>query len=286
LENPLLGYVIPLDSFTKSCANDTTVSISPPPIDTPYNLGCPPLCLDGPHEPDPNESWIALVQRGGCQFVEKTREAQRLGAKAIVVGGDNPEIYGNPDTLVNMYSPQDASDIKIPSTYIRYTDYIHLYSLIATSNTSHAGLRTLSLLLSTEHPAWEWYSPIITFVIILILPSLLTLVTLLIHRVRASRAAQRDRAPEDIVKNLPWRVWNGNKWEKEEDNENTVEQPPTEGELDLEQGTSHDRGVSHHLPWYKTQQECAICLEEFAKGDKVRFCHATIYFMWKKSMTG
>jgi hypothetical protein len=159
LENPLLGYVIPLDSFTTLCANDTTLYVSSPPIiDTPFNLGCPPLCLDGPHGPDPNESWIALVQRGGCQFVEKTREAQRLGAKAIVVGGDNPEIYGNPDTLVNMYSPQDASDIKIPSTYIRYTDYIHLYSLIATSNTSHAGLRTLSLLLSTDHPAWEWYS--------------------------------------------------------------------------------------------------------------------------------
>lgn len=158
LENPLLGYVIPLDAFTKPCQNDSLSFTAPHPIDTPFNLGCPALCLDGPHEPEPNESWIALVQRGSCQFVEKAREAQRLGAKAIVVGGDNPEIYGNPDTLVNMYSPQDASDIEIAATYIRYSDYIHLYSLIATSNTSHAGLRTLSLLLSTDHPAWEWYS--------------------------------------------------------------------------------------------------------------------------------
>ena len=106
LDSPLLGYVIPLDSFTKPCSNHSFISSSASPIiDTPLNIGCPSVCLDGPHEPDPEEPWIALVQRGGCQFVEKAREAQRLGAKAVVVGGDNPDIYGNPDTLVNMYSP-------------------------------------------------------------------------------------------------------------------------------------------------------------------------------------
>jgi len=39
------------------------------------------------------------------QFVDKVREAQRLGANAVVVGGDDPEVSGNPDMLVNMYSP-------------------------------------------------------------------------------------------------------------------------------------------------------------------------------------
>jgi hypothetical protein len=79
--------------------------VSDKPTDTPDNLGCPKVCVAGPYEPDSNDPWIALVQRGGCQFVDKAREAQRLGAKAIVVGGDNPDLYGNPDTLVNMYSP-------------------------------------------------------------------------------------------------------------------------------------------------------------------------------------
>jgi len=128
LEEPLLGYVIPLDAFTVPCNEDdpnsdrdlpvdgadevveggnSTVNglVSDKPTDTPDNLGCPRVCVGGPYEPDPNDPWIALVQRGGCQFVDKTREAQRLGAKAIVVGGDNPDLYGNPDTLVNMYSP-------------------------------------------------------------------------------------------------------------------------------------------------------------------------------------
>lgn len=30
--------------------------------------------------------------------------------------------------------------------------------MIETSNTTHAGLKTLSLLLTTEYSAWEWYS--------------------------------------------------------------------------------------------------------------------------------
>jgi len=142
------------------------------------------------------------------------------------------------------------------------------------------------LLLSSEASAWEWYSPIVTFMVILLLPSFLTLVTLLVHRFRASRAAQRDRAPEDVVKNLPWRVWNGTRWEKSDgtphvnspsktgDATNAVpKSDQTEGagnvedeELDrVEQGSSRI-----HLPWYTTQGECAICLEEFAVGDKVR----------------
>jgi hypothetical protein len=62
--------------------------------------------------------------------------------------------------------------------------------------------------------AFTFPRPIVTFIVILLLPSFLTLITLLVHRVRASRAARRDRAPEDIVKNLPWRVWNGTRWEK------------------------------------------------------------------------
>lgn len=96
LGDPLLGYVIPLSSFVMPCeSNDSSISMPP-------NLGCPKLCVYGP---EPTETWIALVQRGTCSFVSKVREAQRLGAKGVVVGGDNPEVSGNPDALVNMYSP-------------------------------------------------------------------------------------------------------------------------------------------------------------------------------------
>ena len=96
IDDPLLGYVIPLSSFTVPCSYDSTSHHTD-------NSGCPDLCISGPNEP--TEAWIALVQRGKCEFVNKVREAQRLGAKAVVVGGEDPDISGFPDTLVNMYSP-------------------------------------------------------------------------------------------------------------------------------------------------------------------------------------
>lgn len=120
-------------------------------------------------------------------------------------------------------------------------------------------------------------SPIITFIIILLLPTLLTFITLLINRVRAARAAERDRAPEEVVHRLPWRVWTGTRWEK---HVAALPQPEdalaTDANRDLERGGLSEAEVpviiveEEEPEWVDKQDECAICLENFVKGDKVR----------------
>lgn len=52
-------------------------------------------------DPSPfvNTSWIALVERGGCSFVEKIRSMQLSGASAVIVG--NNEATGG---LITMFS--------------------------------------------------------------------------------------------------------------------------------------------------------------------------------------
>lgn len=67
-------------------------------------FGCPKLCVGGEHKPEVSETWIALIMRGGCSFVDKVREAQKFGAKGVVVGGENAEQDAHGDGLVQMYS--------------------------------------------------------------------------------------------------------------------------------------------------------------------------------------
>ena len=70
LDDALLGYVLPLSSFTSPCPASALINAS--------NSACPPLCPIGPDRPNPKESWIALVQRGHCPFVDKERPLSSL----------------------------------------------------------------------------------------------------------------------------------------------------------------------------------------------------------------
>ena len=52
----------------------------------------------------------------------------------------------------------DRDDINIPSFYIQKSSYDDLMSIIKASNTTTSGLRTVSILMTIDYGAWEWYS--------------------------------------------------------------------------------------------------------------------------------
>lgn len=183
----------------------------------------------------PPKNWIALVERGGnCSFASKVRVAQALGASAAVVGGGRGDT-GLSARLVTMYAPGDTSDIHIPSTFIArpsYEDLIRLINEIGQDN--QEGCVTgekhrkgcerreegLDVVLGRDDIMWEWPLLDLAF-ILLLLPSFMTLTTIIVHRIRLSRQRRRERAPEVVVLGLPCLIWrpDGQPWEKVEGSE-------------------------------------------------------------------
>ncbi|UZJ53125.1 hypothetical protein CBS101457_002445 [Exobasidium rhododendri] len=200
----------------------------------------------------PGNDWIALVERGGqCSFVSKVRVAQALGAKAVVVGdAPNPDYEDGEHTpgeesdpglsgrLVTMYAPGVSSDIKIPSTFITRPSYVDLIRLIDETEKErqeHCVLQKkegkdcnarengLEVILGRDDIMWEW--PLIDLAfILLLLPSFMTLTTIIVHRIRLTRQRRRERAPELVVLGLPCLIWrpDGQPWEKIEGSEDGI----------------------------------------------------------------
>lgn len=192
----------------------------------------------------PPHDWIALIERGGrCSFVAKVRVAQALGAKAVVVGDapspehehdgpldNDPGLSGR---LVTMFAPGDTSDVLIPSTFVTRPSYVDLIRLVEESTREDhqecvarkkegkpckEDKTGVQVILWRDDVMWEWPLIDLAFVL-LMLPSFMTLVTIVVHRVRMIRQRRMERAPELAVLNLPCLIWRGNgqPWEKVEE---------------------------------------------------------------------
>ncbi|GAC72535.1 predicted E3 ubiquitin ligase [Moesziomyces antarcticus T-34] len=289
----------------------------------------------------PPHNWIALVQRGGgCGFADKVRVAQELGAIAVVVGdapspswhggrSGDPNEEGDPGLsgkrLITMFAPGDTSDVHIPSTFVTRPSYLDLERLIQETEkdqddwqrqhpSQHGpdgapATRGLEIVISKDDLVWEW--PLIDFgILLLLLPSFMTVITIIVHRIRMVRQRRKERAPELVVLGLPCLIWRGNgqPWEKVEGAD--VDPGPGNGGSDdaatsrpfaaddLESGRAGETipllaedengaGPSQRtaavetrpvnpasvLPpgrTYFSTDECAICLCDFVDGDRVR----------------
>ena len=126
MTNPtgLAGTLIPIVNLTR------------PIDDHAHNFGCARNASIDDSTPHPKR-WIALSRRGGCPFVEKARNAQRLGALALIVGDSAYNdgnripggIFGTRRGLISMWGPRDTDDIHIPSVFVSSASYEELVRL-------------------------------------------------------------------------------------------------------------------------------------------------------------
>ncbi|GAA95299.1 uncharacterized protein L969DRAFT_92441 [Mixia osmundae IAM 14324] len=189
---------------------------------------------DNGTDTDETVQFIALILRGKCSFADKVRRAQSLGAVGALIGDSAPHnspLLGSGSSLVGMWGP-DAHDIIIPSAFVSaesYSDLRRLYqeyldhpnselgvafadqsTLVqasdATSHTANATAdRGLAIVMSQDQ-AFDW--PLMDLCLLLLfLPSVLTLLTLGLHRVRVARRRRQDRAPKHAVESLPCILW-------------------------------------------------------------------------------
>ncbi|GAA5984789.1 hypothetical protein JCM11641_002741 [Rhodosporidiobolus odoratus] len=218
VREPLRGMLYPLPSVVST-----------------DSYGCTPRpAAPSPLSPPDGADWIALVQRGKCPFSDKVKLAQARGAKAVVFG-DMEESEGGISGgkgLLTPWSPDDTSDIHIPSLFVSRASYLSLLKSwqgeqerakenphaptmedsdtqteLSAGKKPQAGPRAygLEVVLSKEE-MFTW--PLLDLLFLLLfLPSLLTLVTVFTQHVRRARAAKAERAPKDVVARLPVFRW-------------------------------------------------------------------------------
>ncbi|KAF9954821.1 E3 ubiquitin-protein ligase rnf13 [Mortierella alpina] len=174
-EEGLVLYLIPVESLKGSDQS-----------------GCHPVTGTPPDLP-----WVALVERGGtCSFVDKVRNMQASGAKAVIVG-DNQR-----SGLITMYAREDTSDVLIPSVFIAQHHYRELRYL-----GTELG-KGFQVALTPDDMNW----PVLDVIIFIILsPAFVVLFLYFIWRIRLRQHLTADLAPTEVVSNLPIKVFYSSK---------------------------------------------------------------------------
>ncbi|WFD05405.1 hypothetical protein MVES1_000735 [Malassezia vespertilionis] len=196
------------------------------------NYGCPSDDDLDSVRAAPPENWIALVERGECTFAAKVRKAQQHGAIGVVVGDTlgsveedsriqmlmnfDPSTWdddwmGTETRPITMFPDGDASDITIPSCFVIRSSYLELLELVKEAKDKGEDLE-VGLFLDSSLPdltVWD------LGMLLLFLPSVVTVFLVIQNQVRLWIKQYRERAPVAAVKRLPCYVWHtGDAWER------------------------------------------------------------------------
>lgn len=126
-------------SAIESEAQENNRPLTRPRPDLPPQRACVPPAWP-PIRPSPPKPpyVVALVERGDCDFATKVLAAQERGAAAVVVGdsvaraGETDEEGRRRENLITMYSPEDTTNIIIPSVFVSRASYLTLRDMLQT----------------------------------------------------------------------------------------------------------------------------------------------------------
>jgi hypothetical protein len=182
---------------------------------------------------------MALALRGECSFAAKVRLAQALGARAVIVGdealaGESEADQRRRQDLTTMFAPADESgDLLIPALFVSRATYLVLLDELAVSSSGAIAVRL--------EQDTEWENPLLDLLLgLLLLPSLLTVVTLGLHHLRTARLRRKERATPSAVEALEIRTWQADGWEKE-DSLRSGNSSGGDGETDEDEGAPSGR---------------------------------------------
>ncbi|KAI8987794.1 hypothetical protein BDF20DRAFT_289648 [Mycotypha africana] len=201
-ENGKVGYLVEPSSDRTGC-----------------NLVYPPISTD----------WIALVRRGGCSFVTKVRKMQESGAIAVVVG--DPE---NRSGWVTMYTPDNTSDIKIPSLFITKKEYTTLHYLSKMAE-------DMPLMVILQADGFMTWPLLDLLLIIFVSPSIVMMFVLYSWLVKQKKMRRQEIASSEDIANLDKRCFRREK-----------------------------KSSAENVTGYDDEEECSICLESYRENDMLR----------------
>ncbi|KAJ1680134.1 hypothetical protein EV182_000612 [Spiromyces aspiralis] len=189
-----------------------------------------PGCRRLQHSLGADETWIALVLRGDCPFVEKVRNMQYSGASAVLVADPWYEMP------ITMFASGDTSDVRTPSSFITHHEYVRLKHVARNLTGSSdpvdgRGAHVKVKLLRSEYYELPFYDVLL---ITLLSPVLMMGFIYALYRLRLRQHRLKDLAPNHVVTNLPTRTYYASK---------RAPNDPT---------------------------ECAICLDDFKDDDELR----------------
>jgi len=88
-----------------------------------------------PVNTDELEGNVAMIERGGCSFLSKSIQAERAGARAVIVYDSD---VSNDDSYIDMVQDETSRELRIPSLFLLGKDGHRILKTLRDRSLSHA----------------------------------------------------------------------------------------------------------------------------------------------------